>query len=133
MAVKTIIDNQHARLLFDSDKKIIRHELYKSIDSRTLRDVLNGGVKLLKEQKSVKWLSDNRDIAAHSEADTQWINTDWLPRAIAAGWKYWALVVPHDMLARMNMSEFTETFFNMGVRCQVFTDVNEAQAWLERQ
>lgn len=81
----------------------------------------------------MKWLSDNRDIAAHSEADTQWINTDWLPRAVAAGWKYWALVVPHDMLARMNMSEFTESFFNMGVRCQVFTDVNEAQAWLERQ
>jgi hypothetical protein len=78
-----------------------------------------------------KWLSDNRETDAHNPADTDWINTDWLPRAIHAGWKYWALVVPETVVAQMNMKEFVDAFYEQGVWVRVFTDPHEGMHWLE--
>lgn len=131
MATITVIDSPHARLSFDIDKKIVHHRLHKTIDSQTLRAVLDGGIELIKTHNATKWLSDNRAINAHSEEDTRWINKNWLPRVIAAGWKYWALVVPDDFIARINMVEFVDSFYSQGVRVMVFTDINEAWQWLE--
>jgi hypothetical protein len=131
MATQTVIDSPQGRLSFDTDKRIVHHRLGKNIDSQTLRAVLDGGIELIKTHKATKWLSDNRAINAHSDEDTRWINTDWLPRVIKAGWKYWALVVPDDFIARINMVEFVDSFYNQGVRVMVFTDINEAWQWLE--
>lgn len=127
----TVIDNSHARLVYHNDTKIVHHTLYKSLDSATLKEVLNKGIDLLRQHQAVKWLSDNRAIDPHSEEDGNWINNDWLPRVIAAGWKYWALVVPDDVRARMNMGDFVNSFFERGVRIMVFSDFDEAMTWLE--
>lgn len=132
MASNIIIDNHHALLEFDPTTKIIHHKLHQSIDSHTLRRVLMSGVDLLKIHHATKWLSDNRDINAHSPEDTEWVNNHWLPAAVAAGWKYWALVVPDDFMARVNMSEFVDTFYAKGIRIMVFTDTDLAQQWLEK-
>lgn len=131
MATQTIIDSPSASLVFHAESRIVHHKLCKDIDSKTLRQVLNSGVQLLKDQQATKWLSDNREINAHSAEDTEWINTQWLPNAIAAGWKYWALVVPDDFVARLNMTEFVDSFYAKGIRILVFTDLDKATKWLE--
>jgi hypothetical protein len=110
---------------------MVHHCFHAALNSETLRAVLNSGVELLQQHHATKWLSDNRAIAPHSEEDGRWTNEDWLPRAIAAGWKYWALVVPHDQAARMNMSQFVDSFYEKGVRIMVFTDLDEAVTWLD--
>jgi hypothetical protein len=58
---------------------------------------------------------------------------DWFPRAKAAGWKFWALVVPPDVMARLNLNEFVKSYFEQGLRIMVFTEPGEAMAWLVRQ
>jgi hypothetical protein len=118
-------------MVYYTDKKIIHHHYFKGLNSEYLRAGLNRGNELLQEYGAAKWLSDNREVTAHSPEDTEWINTDWLPRAIAAGWKYWALVVPYDTIARMNMKEFVEAFYEMGVWVMVFEHVGDAMYWLE--
>lgn len=131
MSTINIIDNQYARLSFDPDVKFVHHCFHSTLDSKNLRAVLNGGIDLLKKHNATKWLSDNREIGPHSEEDSQWVNDNWLPRAIAAGWKYWALVVPHDFMARINMSEFVDSFYAKGIRIMVFTNYDQAWHWLE--
>ena len=131
MSTITIIDNQHARLIYDDEKRIVHHQFHSTLDSETLRAVLQNGIDMLKKHKAVKWLSDNRAIGPHSEEDTRWINEYWLPTAVAAGWKYWALVVPDDFMGRINMAEFINSFHERGVRIMVFTKLDEAQHWLE--
>lgn len=131
-ATTTIIfDNELIWMGFHTDTKIIHHRYYHGLTSHYLREGLNTGVDLLREEGATKWLSDNRQVDAHSPEDTEWINTDWLPRAIEAGWKYWALVVPKETIALMNMSEFVNSFYEMGVWVSVFTDPDEAMHWLE--
>ncbi len=94
---------------------------------------LNVGTDLLIEHDATKWLSDNRAIAGHTDEESHWINTEWLPRTIAAGWRFWALVVPHDVAARMNMVQFVNEFYAHGIRVQVFTDDDHAMKWLAAQ
>lgn len=131
MSTMTVFDNEYASLFYHPDTKIVHHCFHVSLDSEHLRKALNGGIELLKEHHAVKWLSDNRAIGPHSDPDTQWINEKWLPRAIATGWKYWALVVPHDFMARINMNEFVNSFYEKGVRIMVFVEVDKAMQWLE--
>lgn len=131
MTAQTIIHTNKASLYYHKDKNLIHHRFYSQLDSFHLRKILNQGVDLIHKHNSSKWLSDNREIGPHSEEDTLWINTDWLPRAIKAGWKYWALVVPDNFIARVNMQEFVDTFYNMGIRVMVFTEVDEAMSWIE--
>jgi cytosine/adenosine deaminase-related metal-dependent hydrolase len=131
MSTTVIYDNQYLNMVYHTDKKIVHHHYYKKLNSEYLRAGLNRGNELLQEHGATKWLSDNREVNAHSPEDTEWINTDWLPRAVAAGWKYWALVVPYDTIARMNMKKFVEAFYEMGVRVMVFEHVGDAMDWLE--
>lgn len=132
MAIINAIDNRYARLVYYTDERLLHHTFHRDLDSKTLRDVLNIGVDFLRDHGATKWLSDNRAIEPHSEEDTHWINTNWLPRAIAAGWKSWALVVPYDVKARMNMVEFVNSFYEQGVRVMVFTELDRAHDWLRQ-
>lgn len=94
---------------------------------------MNSGAELLEKHKAAKWLSDDRENSALSPEDTQWSMENWFPRAKAAGWKFWALVVPPDIMARMNLKEFVDSYYEQGLRIMVFSEPQEAQAWLERQ
>jgi hypothetical protein len=130
MSVVTVLDDKYASLYYHPDTRIVHHRFHKELDSEHLRKLLSRGTELLREHGAFKWLSDNRAINAHSPEDTLWINAEWLPRAVEAGWKFWALVVPDDFIARINMKEFVDSFYEMGVRIMVFVDPDEAMNWL---
>jgi hypothetical protein len=130
MIPQTIIDNAHVKLFYHPDTKIIHHQYEVTIGGDYLKEALNTGIELLKQHQATKWLSDNHLIHAHTDEETEWINTVWLPNAVNAGWKFWALVIPEGVVARMNMNEFVQAFYEMGIRVMVFTDVNQAMHWL---
>lgn len=98
MSKITLIENEYASLVYLSDAKIIHHTFHKPIGGLNFREVLNTGAKTLEKHQASKWLSDDRANSVLSPEDTEWSKTDWFPRAIKAGWKYWALVVPQNML-----------------------------------
>lgn len=127
---KVIIDNDYVKLFYHTDTGVVHHVLGENMRSEDLHEVLNTGIDVLVAEGAFKWLSDNRGFQETSEEDTNWINTNWLPRAVEAGWKYWALVVPQTVKARINMQEFVQTFFEKGVRIMVFTEPDEAMEWL---
>lgn len=130
LSAKIVIDNEYATLKYHPDTQIVHHVFHKPIGGPEFRSVLNGGAALLKEHGACKWLSDDRNNSALSDEDTEWSKSDWFPRAAASGWKFWALVVPPDLAARMNLKEFVDTYFELGLRTMVFTEPEEAMEWL---
>jgi hypothetical protein len=58
---------------------------------------------------------------------------DWFPRVLQSGWKFWALVVPEDVKARMNLTQFVQSYYEQGLRIMVFTEPVEATEWLASQ
>lgn len=131
MSIITAMDNQYARLVYHADKKIVHHCFHQALDSHHLRLVLSTGVEFLQKYQAKKWLSDNREIEPHSDEDTEWVNNNWLPNALNAGWKYWALVVPDSVKSKMNMVDFINSFYDHDVRIMVFVDTESAMEWLE--
>jgi hypothetical protein len=125
-----LIENEYATLEYHPDAKIIHHTFHKPIGKDKFREVLNTGADSLKKYGATKWLSDDRKNMALSPEDTEWSKTEWFPRALANGWKSWALVVPQDFLARMNMKEFVDQYYEKGLRIMVFNNPEDAMKWL---
>jgi hypothetical protein len=132
MNTLTVIDNQYATLVYHLDTKIVDHVFHKDLDTENFHLILNRGVELLIEHGAVKWLADTRAIGPFSEEQGQWLNEEWIPRAIASGWKYWALVVPEAIKARMDIFEHMSFFEGKGIWINVFTDADLAKDWLEK-
>ena len=130
MSENEILANQYATLVYHPDTKVVHHTFHKAIGAEKFREVLNLGVVAMTKYGASKWLSDDRNNSVLSPEDTEWSMSNWFPRAIQAGWKYWALVVPQDILAQMNLKEFVDSYFDQGLRIMVFSNSDEAMKWL---
>ena len=131
MITTTVIDNEYVTLMVHPDERIVHHQLHQPMSGEVLRSMLLAGVEQLRQHAADKWLSDNRNYGALPDEDMQWSMTTWFPQAREAGWRCWALVVPPDILGRMNLSTFVFNYAQQGVTVQVFTDPDEALTWLE--
>jgi len=134
MAARTIIiDNDYATLQYLEDEKIVHHQFHQFIYGQAFRDVLSTGLDVMRQYHATKWLSDDRETAAIPVEDSQWAIHEWQPQAIKAGWKFWAIVMPKKVVGQMNMRQFIKQNADQGVTVQVFTDADEALAWLVSQ
>ena len=129
--LEVVLDNETSRLCYDPRHKIVQHEFRSFVHGRALRDVLERGLELLKQRGAHKWLSDDRGNGPVTAADSEWALNDWAPRVIAAGWKYWAVVLPEKVLGQMNMRRWIETYSKLGVLAQVFDDPEAGRTWLK--
>ncbi len=133
MAPQIIMDNEYVTLTYHPEKKIVHHQFHQTVHGKVFREVLNAGLAVFEQHHSHKWLSDDRKNSALPADDTAWAQTDWFPRVVNAGWKYWALVMPPEITAQMNLQEFVDTYSAYGLRVMVFNDPDKAMIWLERR
>jgi hypothetical protein len=95
--------------------------------------MLERGTELLEERRALKWLSDDRGNGPVKPEDSEWCRTVWFPRALAAGWKHWAVAMPEGVLGQMNMRRWIETYAEAGINAHPFDDPDAALAWLIEQ
>ncbi len=133
MTKLTIIDNEFASLWYYPEKKIVHHKFKKFIFGQAFRDVLTTGLELFRENGCQKWLSDDRGNPVLNQTDKAWGDVNWTPHVIAAGWKYWALVMPEQVLGQMSMNRLVDEFRGFGVEVYVCDDPDKGLKWLESQ
>lgn len=131
MSRTTILDTDYATLWYYPETKVVHHVFHRYIYGQEFRQVLEKGLEIFKEHGAYKWLSDDRKNSALPTDDMGWAMNDWQPRVIAAGWRYWAIVMPDKVVGKMNMQRYIEQNAAQGVTIQIFDDPNEALAWLE--
>lgn len=128
----TVLDNTFASVVYHKEKGIIHHTFRRPVTGESFRNVLETGVACMKQNGATKWLSDDRLNSQLSEDDTDWATQTWFQMAQAAGWKTWALVVPEDLYARLNLIEHVNHYSSLGIRVMVFTKLEEAFDWLDQ-
>lgn len=132
MAPVTIVENEYITVQYIPEKQMIYHTVHKPItDTQLLKDALNAGTDALKKYGVYKWLSDDRKNGPLPPEVVEWGFEDWDPRTIAAGWRYWANVVPKELAAAGALMPVMEALFAMGLRMMVFSDLETATAWLD--
>lgn len=111
-------------------EKVVLKAFKGYIHGEDLHSAFNSGYEKLKKEKGYKWLSDNRGLPVYKEEDVTWINEDWFPRILKAGWKYWALIEPKSAIGEMVMKKF-QFYSDKGVKIQVFNSIEDGLEWLK--
>ena len=70
-----------------------------------MQEVLDRGLALMQAKATNRWLGDTRDMPVMPPESQTWANEVWWPRALDAGFRWLALVVPRSTLARMAMEQ----------------------------
>ena len=131
LATRVILANEQATLVYHVNPKIVHHTLHKPITGAPFREVLIRGVEQFEHNGAHKWLSDDRGNGALHPDDGKWAMEIWSPRTIAAGWKYWAIVMPDAALGRANMRRFIREYADRGVEVKIFESPEDALEWLK--
>jgi hypothetical protein len=132
-ATITVLENESVTVWYHSDKKMVHHQFHTFVHGEAFRAALTAGAEAMEKYSADRWLSDDRKNKAIPEEDLAWGRTDWFQRVQKAGWKYWAIVQPKSVVGKMNMEREAEINVEKGVTTRIFSDPDEAMAWLESQ
>jgi hypothetical protein len=131
MAITTILDNDYVTLWLQQEKKIVHHKVKKYVHGPALQQFLMKGYETLKSNNCKKWLSDDLNNGPLLKEDETWAKTHWFPNVVKAGWKFWAIVMPAQVIGQLNMKRFVDDYAKAGITVSVFSESDKALAWLE--
>jgi hypothetical protein len=100
------------------------------VDGEELRTGMDKGLELLIKNRSSKWLAEMSRRKVHTEEDQRWIVDDWTPRAVAAGLRYTAFVLPTSVIAKMSLKRMTQIVAERSMELGYFDDLEDARRWL---
>jgi hypothetical protein len=132
MEPEIVLSTEWATVRYDQTHECVYHTFHKGIGGAPFRETLETGLDVLNTHHLTKWVSDDRLNTAFTPDDIRYACEDWGPRCAACGWKYWALIVPEEIAARGTMVPIVETFYNLGVRVQVFIELDSAFSWISQ-
>jgi hypothetical protein len=133
MAKTVVHDTPSVTVWYHSDSNIVHSHVRKFVTGKEFQEFLMAGYGVLVKNRARKWLSDDRSNSVLRQEDVEWGNQNWLPKCVAAGWKYWAIVQPEKVLASAPMERLVEDFKGLGITSKFFSDPIAAMAWLETQ
>ena len=119
MAKETCLENEFITIWYHADTGIVHHEWHKFF------------TELLRKHNVTKWLSDDRKYPVLTADDSTWAEAIWFPKTVSAGWKYWAIVMPHTPIGQINIGQFVKNVAAAGITVQIFSEPDEAMKWLE--
>ena len=98
-----------------------------SAEYRAAHEVILGAIR---DHRAPRLLIDARNARVISEADQEWLNTNWIPRAVAAGRRWTAIVMPTSALMKTIVESIDKRPARSTVAVRYFDTVDEAKAWL---
>ncbi len=131
MSLITLLENESVTVWYHKDKRIVHHQFHKFMYGDLFKEALMTGADALEKYGAQKWLSDDRKNSALLKEDLEWARTVWFSRVAKAGWKYWAVVMPENVVGKMTMESETKINENKGVTTKLFIEPDEAMVWLE--
>jgi len=126
-----LFDTEYITVKYDAKHEAIHHTCHKLVTGENLRNALLAGTDGLIKYGACKWLSDDRLNGPLTPEDIEWSNANWSPPTIEAGWKYWALVVPAEVVAAGSLIPVMNHWYEMGLRMMVFDSLEKATEWLD--
>lgn len=129
-----VFDSEYITVEYVPDKQMIYHVVHKPVaeNLKVFQNALNAGTEALKKYSVIKWLSDDRKNGPLPPEQFEWLETTkWSLRTIQFGWKYWANVVPEDLVAAGTLTPIIDDLYTHGLRMNVFSSMDRALAWLD--
>jgi hypothetical protein len=131
-------DDQHvyfnipgvAAVRWDPDARLVFVEWEGWADSGEFKELLDAEIKALHEHRGWRLLADCRQQKVINPVDQDRANKEWLPRALAAGLKRFAVILPRSGLAEMNIRDALGKVPDAALQVAFFATVEEGKTWL---
>jgi hypothetical protein len=121
-----------ASVSWDEDGQFVHVEWRGWANPGEFSDLLDAELVALREHHGTRMLADCRRQKGLSAADQDRANEVWLPRALAAGLKRFAVVVPSSGLAAGNLKERLGKARAGALEVAYFATPDEARDWMGR-
>jgi len=121
-----------ASVRWDKDGQLVLVEWQGWANSTEFSELLEAEITALKTHHGSRVLADCRRQKVLSPADQERANQAWLPRALAAGLKRFAVVVPSSVLAEENLKSSLDSVPSAVLDVAYFATPEQARDWLDR-
>lgn len=100
--------------------------------NRDLRAGLDAGLEEFKRRPAgTQWIGETTHIGLINDADQEWTNTDWIPRFLATGVKYMAVVQPASAIAKLNVNSILQVYEGTNLTVFNCATLSEAIDWMK--
>lgn len=97
----------------------------------TIRAALEGGLELIERHGATRWIADTREMAVMPAEAQRYAADDWWPRALDAGFRWLAILLPKSSMAKLAIDESTApSAQNPDSETRYFASVEAAKEWL---
>ncbi|HEY2598566.1 MAG TPA: STAS/SEC14 domain-containing protein [Candidatus Dormibacteraeota bacterium] len=118
-----------ADVTWDANWNVVHIEATGWADQAESHAVLDAAIRAMADHQGSRWLFDGRDMKAIKQSDLKRITEVWLPRALAAGLRVAAIVMPTTRTARRNIDDMAKAAENE-IEVRYFSAVENARQWL---
>jgi hypothetical protein len=121
-----------ASVRWDEDGQLVLVQWQGWANAAEFAELLEAEIVALRAHHCTRILADCRRQKVLNPADQDRANTEWLPRALAAGLKCFAVVVPSSVLADLNLKASLGRVPATELEVAYFDTPEEARDWLGR-
>ena len=121
-----------ASVLWDEGTATVHVEWQGWANSQEFAALLDAEVRALETHSASRLLADCRLQRVLNPQDQERADREWLPRALGAGLKRFAIILPTSQLAAMNLQDRLGRIPGTVLEVGYFSSVDEATAWLAR-
>jgi len=136
MPDKILYETKNVQMYIDESVPCLINVWNGFIPSKNFREALYKLVDLIKEHRphypELHLLADTRTLGVVSREDVAWVSSEINPLYLEAGSQFEAFVLSQDAFGQMAVKRYASQTTEKGsFTVQMFTDIDEAKAWLK--
>ena len=128
-----LFSKDYCKIFYNSKDNYLNVQWYGFPRSTDFRYACMKVLDFIKEYNTGKLLTDNRNAKVFSVDDQKWLNNEWLPLALEAGYYCSATLINDDVFVKNAITNITNKRDKKSVKTNMFTDEDEAINWLSSQ
>jgi hypothetical protein len=134
-ASRTIYFKNSIGCIWEEPQDFLRLDYYAGPREEShFRALLTHVRQAMQRRKWDRLLVNQKEMSAFTPAEETWMVDEWLPVAVREnGYRYGAVVVAHDVFARLAMSNIISTSRKLGHLYRNFEGETDATNWLLAQ
>lgn len=124
------MDQPNVTLLWDDTLRSVVITWRGFNEGQEFRAPMERALEVLRANRASRWLADLRDAKVNTAEDQQWLQSDLIPRAMQAGNRFTAFVVPKSTIAKLGVQRVLRHAGAIESETRFFDSMEAARKWL---
>lgn len=133
MELIELYNKDFCKIYYHNHKNYLNIRWFGFPRSLDFREACMKVIDFINNYNTGKLLTDNRNAKVFSVDDQKWLNIEWLPEALKAGYYCSATLINDDVFVKTAIKNITNNRKQNNIKTKIFTDEDEALTWLSSQ